>query len=71
MERPPRPVNKKTCQSRNTCRERERQLVNGQAMEVNTYFAKDKGLVKKALEQYTRESSAPDGPGIEKFFSKA
>ena len=47
------------------------QLVNGQAMEVNTYFAKDKELVKKALEQYTRESSAPDGPGIEKFFSKA
>jgi hypothetical protein len=47
------------------------QLVNGQAMEVNTYFAKDKELVKKALEQYARESSAPDGPGIEKFFSKA
>jgi len=40
-------------------------------MEVNTYFAKDKELVKKALEQYARESSAPDGPGIEKFFSKA
>jgi len=39
------------------------QLVNGQAMEVNTYFAKDKELVKQALEQYTRESCAPDGPG--------
>ena len=38
------------------------QLVNGQAMEVNTYFAQDAELVKKALEQYAQQASGPLGP---------
>jgi len=44
------------------------QLVNGQAVEVNTYFAKDGELVKRAFELYAQETSAPAGPGIDKFF---
>lgn len=31
------------------------QLVNGQAIHVNTYFAKHEELVKKALDQYSRQ----------------
>ena len=48
------------------------QLVNGQAIEVNTYFAKDGELVKKAFEEYTKDTSAPAGPQshIDKCFSK-
>ena len=37
-----------------TAQSKHTQLVNGQAMEVNTYFAQDAELVKKALEQYAQ-----------------
>jgi len=45
------------------------QLVNWQSMEVNTYFAKDGDLLKKAFEQYSKEASVPSWPGLERWFN--
>ena len=46
------------------------QLVNGQSIDVNTYFAKDTDLLKQAFEQYRKETNVPPGPGLERWFNR-